>query len=167
MKKLLLILIFLIIIPVISADLVNITKTDFIKEPIQAYRLYKSDGISFDLKDKEYVLAVDEIGKDSIRIKSFIYKENGERELIYSFLNNKFSNKFDFDKDNYYDLKVSLGKLENKTVVLIFEKINEAKDNKISSEDTKKINFNFKYGILITAIIVIIILLIYLFLRKK
>ena len=164
MKKFItLILTLILFLPLVNAALTNITKVDFINEPVQAYRLYNGDGISFIYNGKEYVVSVDDIGKTSIRLKSFVYKDNNEKETIYLLLDNRFSNKIDFDIDNYYDLRIELSKLEDDNVVILFEALHELK----SGESTKnKINFDITTGILITAIIVVIGLIIYFIFKK-
>lgn len=152
--------------PIIEGKLVNITKTDFYIESRQVYRLEQGDGISFMNDDKEYTISVDEIGKKSVRLKSFGYKENGERETFYLFINELQSNKVDFERDNIYDMKVDLIKIEdNRTKVdLFFETLNEPK-----IEDAKTANDNSKLrtGLIITASIIILGLLVYFILRKK
>ena len=165
MKKLIFTLILsLILLELVSAALINITKTDFTNEPKQAYRLYDGDGISFIDKGKEYVVGIDDIGKTSVKLRSYVYK-NDQKEGIILLLDKRFSNKIDFDKDNYYDLKVSLGKLENNSAIIIFEKINEPKT--VKDNNAIKSNFDLKTGILITAIIIVMCLIIYFIFKKR
>ena len=167
MKKVIISLIlFLVLLELTSAALINITKTDFTNEPKQAYRLYNGDGISFDINNKNYVISIDDIGKTSVKLKSFVYK-NDEREILYLLIDSRFSNKIDFDKDNYYDLKVDLGKIENESVIIIFEKLNESKyGNAQNKENVNKSNYNSITGILIAAIIIVVGLIIYFIFKK-
>lgn len=168
MKKLLIIIFMLALFsPIIEGKLVNITKTDFYIESRQIYRLEEGDGISFMKDNKEYIISIDEIGKGSIRLKSFGYKENGERETFYLFVNELQSNKIDFERDNIYDMKVNLVKIgDNRTKVdLLFEALNEAKSQTIDNEI--EANSKLKTGLIISASIIILGLLIYFILRKK
>ncbi|AJF62632.1 MAG: hypothetical protein QT11_C0001G0490 [archaeon GW2011_AR20] len=167
MKKLLIIILILALLsPIIEGKLVNITKADFYIESRQAYRLEQGDGISFLKDNKEYVISVDEIGKSSVRLKSFGYKENGEKETFYSFVNELQSNKIDFERDNIYDMRVDLLEIEdNRTKVdLLFEALNEAKPQPNNETNA---NSKLKTGLIISISIVILGLLIYLILRKK
>ena len=161
MKRFIVILILILFLPLAYAALVNITKVDFSNEPIQAYRLYNGDGISFDIDNKNYVVSIDDIGKTSVKLKSFVYSGN-EREMLYLLIDNRFSNKIDFDKDNYYDLKVDLGNIETNSAVIVFEKLHELK----SSTKENKINYNLTTGILIVAIIIVAGLIIYFIFKK-
>lgn len=161
MKKLLIILLILsLFLPVIEAKVVNITKTDFYIESRQAYRLEKGDGISFIKDDKEYVISVDEIGKNGVRLKSFAYKDSGERETFYLILNQNYSNKIDFEKDDIYDMQLNFLKtwnVDNATKVdILFEALNETKTNS-----------ELKTGLIITSLIIIIGLITYFILKKK
>ena len=130
MKKFILSAIFILflILPLIESKMINITKTDFNIEPRQAYRLEEGDGISFIKDDKEYVITMDDVGKDSARLKSFAYKNN-TRETFYILISKKYSNKVDFEKDNIYDMQVFLiNTNENMTKAdILFETLNEAK----------------------------------------
>ena len=173
MKKIIITLIlFLVLLEFTSAALINITKTDFTNEPKQAYRLYNGDGISFIDKGKEYVVSIGDIGKTSVKLRSYVYKDD-QKEGIELLLDQRFSNKIDFDRDDYYDLKVSLGRLENNSAIIIFEKINESKavkDNNISNGNLNNkgtSNFDVKMGILVTAIIIVIGLIIYFLVKKR
>ncbi len=167
MKKIILLVIVLVLIGSVYGAQGLITKTNFLKEPIQAYILNDDDGISFQFNEKEYVISIDEIGKNTARIKSFIYKENGERETFYIPLDKKLSYKFDFDKDGFNELKVSLSEVNNKTAVILFEKINEKKE--LVKEEPKKDSSNLLdiKGIIITSGIIIFGLMIYFIFRKK
>ena len=172
MKKLLLLIITLIIGSsfVIGAQGI-ITPTDFNKEAVQGYKLGDGDGISFTFEDKEYIISVDQIGKTTgVRLKSFIYKEDGEKETYYIPLTSQFSYKLDFDKNDIYDLHISLAKIdqEDGRVTIIFESIKEDKNgNEITSEASKN---NFKLnakGIIIAALIVVAGLVAYFTFRKR
>ena len=160
------ILILALLLPIIESKVINITKTDFYKEPIHIYRLEDGDGISFVKDDKEYIVSVDEIGKTSVRLKSFGYKDDDTKEIFYTNINKAYTNKIDFEKDNIYDMKVSLIDIkDNRTKAeLLFEALNEPKTDK---DNTTTKDYNLKAGLLITALIVVVGLLIYLILRKK
>jgi len=169
MKKLIIILLVLtLFLPLIEAKVVNITKTDFYIESRQVYRLEEGDGISFIKDDKAYVISVDEIGKDSARLKSFAYKNN-TRETFYILLSKKYSNKIDFEKDDIYDMQLNFLKIwdiDNTTKVdILFEALNETKPQ-INNVETKT-NSELKTGLIITALIIIIGLIIYFILKKK
>mgnify|MGYP001563341309 CR=1 FL=1 len=169
MKKILLIL--LVIMPVVSAAQGIIAPVDFSNEKIQAYRLGDGDGISFYINNKEFVMSIDEIGKNSVRIKSFLYNKNDSRETFYMPLNGQLSYKLDFDKDNIYDLKVDLAKIESKEkAVVLFEKIEEPKsqnNNQVTGKTTLNSDiFNIK-GLVITVLIVIAGLVAYFTFRRK
>ena len=158
----------LITIPLVYGAQGLITEVDFSKENIQGYKLEDGDGISFFVKDKYYIISIDSMGKIGVRLKSFIYKENGERETFYIPLNKKFSYKLDFDKDDIYDLKVNLANIEEGKAIIILEKIEEKKfGDEISSSAVKeKKNINIK-GIIITTLIVLAGLVAYFTFRKK
>jgi hypothetical protein len=164
-------LILVLLFPIIEAKVANITKTDFYKEPRQAFRLENGDGISFLKEDKEYIISIDEIGKNGVRLKSFAYKNNS-RETFYLILNQKYNNKIDFEKDDIYDLSVKLLKIDDNRskVDIFFEALNEKKeqtDGKINDNIKEKDNiFNIK-GLIITLFIIVIGLFIYFLIRKK
>ena len=164
MKKSLLILIFILNVVFVNAQ-VLITPVDFSNSNPVAYRLEDGDGISFIIKDKEYVISIDEIGKSSVRLKSFFYN-NDQRETFYMPLGFKYSYKLDFDKNNIYDLKINLAEVENNTAVILFERIYEKKENKITSKTTYNNPFNLK-GIIITILIILAGLVAYFTFRKK
>ena len=170
MKKVLFILIFIVLINLAAANKL-ITPADFSLEKQIIYKLEDGDGISFYIKDKGYIISIDEIGKGSVRVKSFTYNDNGERETFYIPLNGQFSYKLDFDKDDIYDIKIDLIKIEGTKAVLFFEKIEEPKnpdDNKVTGSSISDLNklINTK-GIIITALIIILGLIIYFTFRKK
>ena len=166
MKKLILLLIFVFLLSgLVQAKNVNITKTDFSNENIQAYELEKGDGILFFKYGKEYVISLDEVGINSARLKSFVYKDNDEREIFYMLLNKKNSYKVDYNQDSYDDFKFELVDVENQTsAVILFEAINEKKDNIQQEIIPKKDNLN---GFIITGIIIIVGLIVYFIFKKK
>ena len=169
MKKIIIILLVLtLFLPLIEAKVINITQTDFNIEPKQAYRLEEGDGISFTKDNKEYVITIDDVGNNSARLKSFAYKDNGERETFYILISKKYGNKVDFEKDDVYDMKVSLIQTnEDMTKAdILFETLNEAKPI-VEEESTSKSNDELKTGLIITALIIIIGLIIYFVLKKK
>jgi len=167
MKKILFILAFIILIQIANAANNLITPVDFSVEKQVAYKLEDGDGISFYIKNIQYIISIDEIGKGSTRIKSFTYKDNGERETFYIPLNGQFSYKLDFDKDYVYDIKVDLAGIEDKKALLFFEKIEESKNNKITSEATYNNQIINTKGIIITALIIIAGLIAYFTFRKR
>ena len=167
MKLFLIILVlFSLFLPLIEAKTVNITKTDFDTEPRQAYKLEQGDGISFMKDNKEYVLSVDEIGKNGVRLKSFAYKNN-TRETFYLILSDKYINKIDFEKDDIYDMQLNLLETDdNRTkAIILFEALNEEKPQK--EQMVKKDYSQLRTGLIITSFIVILGLLIYFILRRK
>lgn len=172
MKRFIVIIILLsLILPVIEAKNANITKTDFYIEPRQAYRLEQNDGISFMKDNKEYIISVDEIGKDSARLKSFAYK-NDTRETFYILINKKYSNKVDFEKDDVYDMKINLLEIfkteDISKVDILFEALAEEKQENTEIIDNKKENNpNLRNGLIITFSIIIIGLIIYFIIKKK
>ncbi len=170
MKKLILIVLILsLILPVLEAKVVNITKTDFYIEPRQAYRLEQGDGIFFTKDNKEYVISLDEIGKDSLRLKSFAYK-NDTRETFYVILSQKFSNKIDFERDNVNDMQITLLKIwDNRTKAdILFEALNETKTQNTKETPSKPfINSQTKAGLIIAGLIVVIGLLVYFAVKKR
>ncbi len=176
MKKIGLLIFILIGIGFVDATQGLLTSVDFSVEPIHAYKLDKGDGISFIFKDKEYVISVDDIGKTTARIKSFHYNEANEREVFYIPLTGQYSYKLDFDKDNFYDMKVGLAKIDEQgSAIIVFERINEASKiannqtnstNGITSAATAISNINLK-GFAITALIVIAGIIAYFTFRKK
>jgi hypothetical protein len=167
MKKFILSAIFILflILPLIESKMINITKTDFNIEPRQAYRLEEGDGISFIKDDKEYVITMDDVGKDSARLKSFAYKNN-TRETFYILISKKYSNKVDFEKDDIYDMQVFLiNTNENMTKAdILFETLNEAKP---IVEEKTNLNKELKTGLIITSSIILLGLIIYFVLKKK
>jgi hypothetical protein len=169
MKKLLIMLLVLALFShLIEAKVVNITKTDFNIEPIQAYRLEEGDGISFIRENKEYVISMDDVGNGSARLKSFAYK-NDTRETFYILISKKYSNKVDFEKDDIYDMKVSLIEInDNMTnAAVMFELLNEPKPVINKNETNSNTNNELKTGLIIIASIVILGLIIYFILKKK
>jgi len=169
MKKLLLIILMLaLFLNLVEAKNINITKTDFYKENRQAYRLEQGDGISFLKDNKEYIISLDEIGKNSIRLKSFGYK-NGSRETFYILLNQKYSNKIDFEKDDIDDMQVNLLKIwDNKSKVdVLFETLKEENSKQENKEEIKNVSNELRNGLIITASTIIIGLIIFFILRKK
>ena len=168
MKKIILIL--LVLIPLVNAAQTLITPIDFSSEQTHAIRLEDGDGISFYVNNKKFIISIDEIGKNSIRVKSFLYDENGSKETFYIPLNGQLSYKLDFDKDEIYDLKVDLMRIEensNKAVVL-FERIDEpkGKNNEVTGGTVFKNSiFNVK-GIILTILIIIIGLVAYFTFKK-
>jgi len=159
-------------LPLIQAETSNITKTDFYVEPQQAYRLQDGDGISFVKDEKEYVITVDEIGKTSTRLKSFAYKDDGSRETFYILLNVNYDNKVDFEKDEVYDMIISLVKVseDNSEANIYFEAINEPKIQIIGEtalDNNPNKNNELRNGLLIMAGIIVLGLLIYFIFRKR
>ena|SRR3989344_6195043 len=168
MKRVLFILVFMVLVSLVTAENNLISPVDFSLEDQVIYKLEDGDGISFYIKDKQYVISVDHIGKSSARIKSFLYKDNGERETFYIPLNGQFSYKLDFDKDNIYDIKVDLVKVEDTKAILFFEKIEEPKNqDKITSEATSNNRIIDAKGVVITSLVVIAGLVAYFTFRKK
>ena len=168
MKRVLPILIFIVLINLATAANNLITPVDFSLEKQIIYKLEDGDGISFYIKDKKYIISIDEIGKSSVRVKSFTYKDNGEKETFYIPLNGQFSYKLDFDKDDIYDIKVDLVRVEDTKAVLFFEKIEEPKNkNQITSETTSNNKIIDAKGIVIASLIVIAGLVAYFTFRKK
>ena len=165
MKKLLLAL--LILIPLVTAAQGLITPVDFSQESTVAYKLEDGDGISFYINEKEYIISIDELGTTSARLKSFIYKENGEREVFYVPLGSQYSYKIDFDKDEIYDIKIDLIRIEENKASVLFERISEPKsqNNEVTTNTTKDI-INTK-GLVITGLIVIAGLIAYFTFKKK
>ena len=169
-KNILFILIFIILILTkVYATQGVITDVDFSLKPQQAFILGDADGISFMINDKEYVISVDDIGRGSVRIKSFNYNDNGERETFYIPLNGKLSYKLDLDKDDIYDIKVDLFKIEDDgRAVIVFERISESKNkDQVTSETTSNINFIDNNGMIIIGLIVIAGVIAYFTFRKK
>ncbi len=168
MKRALFIPIFIALITLATAANNLITPIDFSLENQLIYKLEDGDGISFYIKDKQYIMSVDQIGKNSVRIKSFLYNDKEERETFYIPLNGQFSYKLDFDKDNVYDIKVDLVKIEDAKAILFFERISEPKspsNNKITTNTSKEI-IGTK-GLIITGLIIIAGLTAYFTFRKK
>ncbi len=171
MKKLLIVLLILVLLsPLIDARLINITKTDFYNEPTQAYELQEGNGISFIKDGKDYVITVDLISENSVRLSSFAYINNS-KEVFYMLLTKQFSNRIDFERDNIYDMKINLLKLDNanKTVDLLFQSISEPRNQNQTSNNIQPTatNSSLKTGLIITSLIIVIGLLIYFFMRKK
>ena len=171
MKKLLIIALMLaLFLQIIEARVINITKTDFYIEPRQIYRLEQGDGISFLKENKEYIVSIDEIGKNGIRLKSFAYKEDGERETFYILLNERYSNKIDFEKDDIYDMQLNLVKIWNLNDTtkadILFEALNETKPQDNTNKSENKLN-DVIIGSIIAVLIVIIGLIIYFVLKKN
>jgi len=172
MKKLFLLIIVLIIwgVFVLGAQGL-ITSVDFNVDSIKGFKLGDGDGISFMFKDKEYVISVDQIGKTTgVRLKSFIYTEDGEKETYYIPLTSQFSYKLDFDKNDVYDLHISLAEVnqDDGRATIIFKAIQEDKNgNEVTSEASKD---SFKIdskGIIIAILIVIAGLVAYFTFRKR
>ncbi|MEK6932614.1 MAG: hypothetical protein AABW56_02355 [Nanoarchaeota archaeon] len=168
MKRVLFVLIFIVLIQIATATNNLITPVDFSLENQVIYKLEDGDGISFYIKDKAYVMSIDQIGKSSARIKSFYYNKEGSRETFYVPLNGQFSYKLDFDKDDIYDIKVDLVRIESTKAVLFFEKIEEPKNkNQVTSEATSNNKIIDTKGVVIAFLIVIAGLISYFTFRKK
>ncbi len=167
-KEYLVVLIFIILLIPVYAINGLITEADFSSQDTRAYKLEEGDGISFEIDNKSYIISIDELGKDSLRLKSFIYKDE-ERETFYLPLNKMNSYKIDFDKDNFNDIKIELYEVnyEENKATLIFKKINEPKEVLTGQtvNENKQI-FNTK-GIIVTALIVLAGLIAYFTFRKK
>lgn len=164
------ILIAILIIPIAFATQGIITEVDFSLQPERAFILGDADGISFIINEKEYVISIDEIGRESIRVQSFFYNEDGSREVLYIPLNGQYSYKIDYDKDDVYDLKVDFLRIEDDgRAVVIFERISENKyeDDQITSETVTNTNFINTQGIIITILIVLAGVIAYFVFRKK
>lgn len=168
MRKALLIILFIIVYPMVSATNNLIMPVDFSLEDQIIYKLEDGDGISFYIKDKQYIISVDQIGKTTVRVKSFLYDDNEKRETFYIPLNGQFSYNLDFDKDDIYDIKVDLVRVEDTKAVLFFKKIEEPKNkNQITSEAISDNKIIDAKGIIIAALIVIAGLVAYFTFRKK
>jgi len=177
MKKVFIIISIFILVSyyLAEADAAEIFNVEFSQGDQRGYILKDGDGISFSFSGKGYVISVDEIGKKSARLKSFIYRENNEKETFYLPLSKGVSYKIDFNKDEVYDMRVSLIEIDNneKKATFLFEAIQEAKKpnetNEISGSATARtasnLGINYK-GLIITALIIIAGLVAYFTFRK-
>ncbi len=144
-----------------------LTNVDFSEANPRAFILGDGDGISFSIDEIEYIISVDELGESSVRLKSFFDDGNGEREVFYIPLNKIYSYRLDFNKDDFYDIKVSLVRMEDDgRAVILFERINEKRGS--NNEVTSEVNRNFDWkGITVSALIILAGLIAYFTFRKK
>ena len=144
-----------------------LTNVDFSEANPRAFILGDGDGISFSIDEIEYIISVDELGESSVRLKSFFDDGNGEREVFYIPISKIYSYRLDFNKDDFYDIKVSLVRMEDDgRAVMLFERINEKRGS--NNEVTSEVNRNFDWkGITVSALIILAGLIAYFTFRKK
>ena len=94
------------------------------------------------------------------------------RETFYILLNVNYDNKVDFEKDEVYDMIISLVKVseDNSEANIYFEAINEPKIQIIGEtalDNNPNKNNELRNGLLIMAGIIVLGLLIYFIFRKR
>ncbi len=178
MKKILLSLLsgvffflFLFINNAYYARAANMTAVDFSAENPQILGMGDGDAIIFLANNKDIVIAVDDVGKTTVRLKGTGYKGE-ERQVFYAPINKKTFTRLDFENDKIPDIEVKVIDIKDDKATLSFNRLFEGdivpyvvgNDNSLII-DKDKGSF-YKNGFIIFGLIVFIGLIVLIFVKK-
>ncbi|MAH49191.1 hypothetical protein CMI37_25425 [Candidatus Pacearchaeota archaeon] len=152
MMKKIYFLIFLLFIPLISADMGRTFELDFDAKGEFDIWLMKSDRVLFEYGGYNHTIIIDEINDQTIEADVFLFLEGDLHNPNYINLNKKYDVGLDFDKDGNKELAIALvqiNKERGKIILTRLESWDEGaniepfwKDK--NSENDKEIGGNWK-----------------------
>jgi hypothetical protein len=165
MKKLLLALIIVLLLPIVMAGNTYYLE-DLSKYPLQQVTMEEKDRIEFILFDARHTIIINKmIPYRSIDLDIFPYLES----VTYATLKKDTYLSLDLNKDYKEDLTMRIGEINNKTVkIIIFKK--QVKENQITGEvvaEEPRIDPNKIIGVILIGLIMIVGVVSYLVIRKK